>query len=116
MNTLRNSVQLIGRLGKDVELISLENGSKLAKFSLATSDYYKNNNGEKIEDTQWHNITIWGALAEQASNFLVKGNEVIVKGKLTYGSYKDKEGQNRYTTEIKVKEFFKITQKETVPF
>lgn len=116
MNTLRNSVQLIGRLGKDVELINLENGGKLAKFSLATSDYYKNNKGEKVEDTQWHNIVVWGSLAEQMSKFLTKGNEVLVKGKLTYGNYSDKEGNTRYTTDIVAKEFFKITKMETTPF
>ncbi len=115
MNTLKNSVQLIGRLGKDVELINLENGNKLAKFSLATSDYYKNTKGDKVEDTQWHNIIAWGTTAEYMSKILVKGNEVIIKGKLTYGKY-DKDGTTRYTTDIIAREFHKITRKEVVPF
>lgn len=114
MNTLRNSVQLIGNLGKDIDLKSLDNGSKLAKITIATNEYYKNNKGEKVQDTQWHNAVAWGNLAENMSKILDKGNEVAIKGKLTHRSYEDKEGTTRYFSEVLVTEFMKITKKVEV--
>jgi len=110
MNTLKNSVQLIGNLGKDVELKTFDNGSKLAKLNIATNEYYKNNKGEKVEETQWHNAVAWGNLAENMSKILDKGNEVAIKGKLTHRSYEDKEGITRYVSEILISEFLKITK------
>ena len=104
MNTLRNSVQLIGNLGKKPEIITLDSGKKLAKFSLATNETYKDAKGEKITKTAWHNLTAWGKTADIAEMFLDKGKEIAVKGKLTYNSYEDKEGTKRYTTEIVVSE------------
>lgn len=115
MNTLRNSVQLIGNLGKDVEIKSFENGKKLAKFSLATNEFYKNNKGEKVQETQWHNIVAWGKTAEFMEKSLSKGSEVAIKGKLTHRSYDDKDGGTRYISEIVAQEFMKITREE-VPF
>ena len=115
MNTLRNSVQLIGNLGKDIELKAFDNGSKLAKFSLATNEYYKNNKGEKVQETQWHNVVAWGKTAELMEKVLNKGSEVAIRGKLTHRSYDDKEGVTRYVSEIVAQEFVKIT-KEEVPF
>ncbi len=112
MNSLKNSVQLLGHIGKDLELINLEKGGKLAKFSLATTEYYKNSNGEKQENTQWHRIIAWGNLAEQMSKFLSKGNEVLIQGKISYGNYEDKDGVTRYTTDIIAREFIKITKEE----
>jgi len=100
MNTLRNKVQLIGNLGNDPEIITLESGKKLAKFSVATNESYKNNKGERITDTQWHNIVAWGKTAEIVENFVGKGKEVAIEGKLTTRSWEDKEGQKRYTTEV----------------
>jgi single-strand DNA-binding protein len=104
MNALKNKVQLIGNLGKDPEILTLENGSKLAKFSIATSDSYKNAQGEKVEDTQWHNIVAWGKTAEIVENYLNKGKQVAIEGKLTHRSYETKEGEKRYITEVRCNE------------
>ena len=100
MTTLRNTVQLIGNVGNAPEIVTLESGKKLAKFSLATNETYKNAKGEKITDTQWHNIVAWGKTAELVENYVPKGKEVGVEGKLTSRSYEDKEGVKRYVTEI----------------
>lgn len=97
---MRNSVQLIGRLGKDPEVKAFSKGKK-ASFSIATTDNYKNQKGEKIHDTQWHNIVIWGKLADVAEKYLKKGNEVVVEGKLVHRVY-EAEGEKRYVTEISV--------------
>ncbi|TXN37355.1 single-stranded DNA-binding protein [Flagellimonas hymeniacidonis] len=108
MNSLRNKVQLIGNLGNDPEMIILENGNKLAKFSIATNESYKNANGEKVTDTQWHNIVAWGKTAEIVENYLVKGKEVAIEGKLISRSYETKEGEKRYITEIKCNELLML--------
>ena len=100
MNTLRNSVQLIGNLGQKPEIITLESGKKLAKFSLATNESYKNAKGEKQTQTEWHNIIAWGKTADIVEMFLDKGKEIAIKGKLTYNNYEDKDGNKRYSTEI----------------
>jgi single-strand DNA-binding protein len=100
MKSLRNSVQLIGRLGKDPEVKNFEKNKK-ASFSIATTDSYKNQKGEKIEDTQWHNIVIWGKLAGVAEKYLKKGHEVAVEGKLVHRVY-ETNGEKRYITEINV--------------
>ena len=100
MNTLRNKVQLIGNLGNNPEIINLESGKKLVKFSLATNDSYRNNNGEKITDTQWHNIIAWNKTAEIIENYTSKGSEIAIEGKLTSRAYEDKEGNKRYVTEV----------------
>ena len=100
MNTLRNKVQLIGNLGNDPEVITLESGKKLAKFAIATNESYKNSNGEKITDTQWHNIVAWGKTADIIEKYVAKGKEVAIEGKLTSRSYETKEGEKRYITEI----------------
>jgi len=120
MNTLRNHVQLIGNVGKDVELKTVSNGNFVANFSLATNEYYKNNKGEKVKETQWHNIVIWGKQAELASKLLHKGTEVCLQGKLMHRSYEGQDGNTKYVSEIKVSEFMKLTKAETeaeaVPF
>jgi single-strand DNA-binding protein len=100
MSTLRNKVQLIGHVGNDPEIVNLESGKKLAKFAIATNESYKNNKGEKITDTQWHNIVAWGKTAELIENYVPKGKEVGIEGKLTSRSYEDKEGVKRYITEV----------------
>jgi single-strand DNA-binding protein len=118
MNNLKNSVQLIGNLGRDVELKEISNGSKVAKFTLATNDYYKNNKGEVIKETQWHTVVAWGKTAEQMAKILKKGSNVVVQGKLVHRTYEDKEGNVKYTSEVKVNEFINMTKQETeeVPF
>lgn len=108
MNSLKNKVQLIGHLGNDPEMVTMENGSKLAKFSLATNEIYKNAEGEKVTDTQWHNIVAWGKIAEIAENFLSKGKEVVIEGKLMSRSYETKEGEKRYITEVKCNELLML--------
>ncbi len=100
MNTLRNKVQLIGNLGKDPEIVNLESGKTLAKFSIATNESYKNSKGEKITDTQWHNIVAWGKTAQIVEKFVSKGKEVAIEGKLTTRSWEDKDGMKRYITEV----------------
>ena len=100
MNTLRNKVQLIGNLGNDPEIINLESGKTLAKFSIATNESYKNASGDKITDTQWHNVIAWGKTAQIIEKYITKGKEVAIEGKLTSRSYEDKEGNKRYITEV----------------
>ena len=111
MNNLRNRVQLIGRLGKDPEVKNLENGKMLAKLSVATTDSYKNQSGEKVSDTQWHNLVAWGKTAEIAEKYLKKGSEIAVEGKLTYKNYEDKSGTKKYYTEIVISEFVMLKSK-----
>lgn len=108
MNALKNKVQLIGNLGQDPEIVTLESGSKLAKFTIATNDHYKNANGEKVEDTQWHNIVAWGKTAEIVESYLTKGKQVAVEGKLIHRTYETKEGEKRYFTEIKCNELLML--------
>lgn len=108
MNALRNKVQLIGNLGQDPEVMNLDGGSKLAKFSIATNETYKNSKGEKITETQWHNIVVWGKLADVVEKFLSKGSEVAVEGKLIHRSYETKEGEKKYVSEIKCTELLML--------
>ncbi|MBT8319208.1 MAG: single-stranded DNA-binding protein [Gramella sp.] len=100
MSTLRNTVQLIGHVGNEPEIVNLESGKKLAKFSVATNESYKNAKGEKITDTQWHNIIAWGKTAELVENYVPKGKEIGIEGKLTSRSYEDKDGVKKYITEV----------------
>lgn len=100
MSTLRNKVQLIGNLGNNPEIITLESGKKLAKMSIATNESYKNAQGEKVTDTQWHNVVAWNKTADIIENYLQKGSEVAIEGKLTNRSYEDKDGVKKYITEV----------------
>jgi single-strand DNA-binding protein len=100
MNALRNKVQLIGRLGQDPEIINFADGNKMAKFSLATDDSYKDKDGNKVERAYWHNIVVKGGLVKVVENYVNKGKEIAVEGKLTNRSYEDKEGNKRYITEV----------------
>lgn len=102
--SLRNKVTLIGFTGKEVEIISFDNGNVKAVVSLATSDHYTNARGEKVEETQWHNLVAFGKTAEIFQKYVPKGKEIAVEGKLTYRSYDDKDGVKRYITEIRVDE------------
>lgn len=111
MNTLRNKVQLIGNLGNDPEIINLESGKTLAKFSIATNESYKNAKGEKITDTQWHNVVAWGKTAEIIEKYVTKGKEVAIEGKLTSRSYETKEGEKRYITEVVCNELLMLGNK-----
>ncbi len=114
MNQLKNRVQLIGHLGKDPEVRHL--GDKtVAQFSLATSERYKNAQGEKVTDTQWHQVVCWSKLAQIAEEYLQKGQQVAVEGKLTYRTYEDKQGVKRYVTEVVASDILMLDKKEPVP-
>ncbi|WP_068598497.1 single-stranded DNA-binding protein [Vaginella massiliensis] len=104
MQTLRNSVRLIGNVGNAPEVKVFENNKKLARFSIATNESYVNARGEKITNTQWHNLVVWDKLAEIVEKHLTKGKEVAVEGKLTYRDYEDAKGEKRNFTEIVVNE------------
>jgi single-strand DNA-binding protein len=104
MNALTNRVQLIGRLGNDPEVKTLENGRSLASFRIATNDFYYNDKKEKVEDTQWHQVVAWGKIAEIAGKYLKKGEEVALEGKLVHRSYENGKGEKRYVTEINMNE------------
>jgi single-strand DNA-binding protein len=112
MKDLRNRVQLIGNLGMDPEVKSFDRNRKLAKFSVATSQSYQNGKGEKVKDTQWHNIVAWGKLAETAEKYLKKGSEVALEGKIVYRSYESKEGQTKYMTEIVLNDFMMFSKRK----
>ncbi|MFV0249329.1 MAG: single-stranded DNA-binding protein [Tenacibaculum sp.] len=114
MNSLKNKVQLIGYLGNNPEITTFESGKKVAKFSLATNESYKNTLGQKVKDTQWHNIVVWNKTASFAEQFLQKGVELMVEGRLTYRSFEDKKGQKRYITEIICHELFMLRNKNQV--
>jgi single-strand DNA-binding protein len=112
MSSVCNNVQLIGNLGKDPEVKQFEGGKKLAKVSLATTEFYKNDKGEKVTDTQWHNLVAWGKTAEVMERFLKKGSEVAVLGKLVTRNYLDKEGNKRYVTEVQIGELHMLSAKQ----
>lgn len=108
MNALRNKVQLIGNLGMNPEVKILDGGKKLAKLTIATNETYKNAKGERVTETQWHNLTAWGKTAELVEKYLSKGSEVAVEGKLINRNYTDKEGVKRYSTEIQINEILML--------
>ncbi len=95
-----NKVMLIGNLGKDPEVRYTQSGTAVASFSLATSERFKNKNGEWEDKTEWHNVTLWGRLAEIAGEYLAKGKTVYIEGRLQTRKWQDKDGRDRYTTEI----------------
>jgi len=104
MNSIKNKVTLIGNLGNAPEIKSLENNKKLARVSIATNEIYKNQKGERVTDTTWHNVIMWSPLADIAEKLLKKGSEVAIEGKLINRSYTDKDGIKRYITEIQASE------------
>jgi single-strand DNA-binding protein len=112
MNNLRNNVRLIGNLGMNPDVKELKSGRKIAKFSVATNESYKDEEGNKVTETQWHNIVAWGKQAEIVSKYLQKGNEVAIDGKLSSRSYTDKEGVKRYVTEIVVNDLLMLGGKK----
>ena len=108
MYALKNKVQLIGNLGNAPEVRNTEAGKKLVRFSVATNEQYKNAKGERVTETQWHNLIAWGKVADIAEKFLVKGTEVAIEGKLINRNYMDKEGNKKYITEIQVTELLML--------
>ncbi|HOP12533.1 single-stranded DNA-binding protein [Lentimicrobium sp.] len=112
MNSLRNRVQLIGHLGADPEVKTFENNRKVARLSLATNDEYTDKEGQKVKQTQWHQLVVWGRLADTCEKYLVKGREVAIEGKLTYRTWNDKDGKSHNITEIMVNELLMMGGKE----
>ncbi len=102
MNAMKNRVQLIGHVGQDPEVKTFDGGKKVANITIATNDYYINDKGEKIENTEWHRVTAWGKTAEIIEKYVAKGKEIAIDGKLTHRSYDDKDGTKRYVTEVVV--------------
>jgi single-strand DNA-binding protein len=100
MNSLKNRVTLIGNLGQDPEIKTMETGKKVTHFTLATDDGYKNSDGQKISETTWHNIVAWNGLADIAGKYLKKGRQVAVEGRIVYRTYEDKKGVTKNITEI----------------
>lgn len=111
MNALRNKVQLIGRLGQDPKIITFDEGKSKVNFSVATNESYRDNEGDKVERTQWHEIVAWGPLSEIIAQYLKKGSEVAIEGRLHYRTYDDKEGNTRYVTEIVAKDLLMLDKK-----
>ncbi|MCM5528243.1 MAG: single-stranded DNA-binding protein [Chitinophagaceae bacterium] len=112
MNALKNKVQLIGHLGAAPDIREMDTGKKLAKMNIATNETYKNSQGEKVTETQWHQVIAWGKLAEIAEKLLDKGTEVAVEGKLQSRTYTDKEGVRRYVTEVCAQELLVLEGKK----
>ncbi|TYQ00157.1 single-strand binding protein [Tenacibaculum adriaticum] len=111
MSTLKNKVQLIGNVGQEPAITNLESGKKVARFSLATNENYKDSKGEKQVDTNWHTIVAWGKTAEIIEKYVIKGKEIAVEGKLTSRSYEDNEGVKRYVTEVVADEILLLGNK-----
>ena len=107
-----NKVTLIGRLGSDPEIRTLESGVAVGRFSVATSENYKDRAGEWQEQTEWHDVVVWRAAAERAQRVLAKGVMLYVEGKLTHRKWQDKDGNNRKTTEV-VANYFRVLQNPT---
>lgn len=107
-----NKVQLIGRLGKDPEIKHTNDNIPVAKFSLATTDTYKDKSGQKQESTEWHNIVCWRHQAEFAEKYLSKGKQIYIEGKIRTRSWDDKEGVKRYTTEINVENLIILEKRD----
>ena len=104
MYALKNKVQLIGNLGNAPEIKTLESGKKFARFTMATNEHYKNAKGEKVKETQWHNLIAWGKPAEIIEKYVGKGSEIAIEGKLTHRDYTDKGGVKKVFTEVQVSE------------
>lgn len=112
MNALRNKVQLIGNLGMNPEIKTLDSGKKLAKMSIATNESYTNAKGDLVKETQWHNLIAWGKTVDIIEKYLKKGSEVAIEGKLINRNYLDKDGLKRYITEIQINELLMLDKKE----
>ncbi len=112
MYALRNKVQLIGNLGADPEIKTLDGGKKMARFNMATNESYNNSKGEKVTETQWHQVVAWGKAAELTEKLLFKGSEVAIEGKLVNRVYNNKEGEKKYITEVQLNEMLLLGDKK----
>lgn len=112
MYALKNKVQLIGNLGADPEVKTFDGGRKMARFNMATNEAYRNAKGEKVTETQWHQVVAWGKVAELAEKYLFKGTEVAIEGKLVNRVYSTKEGEKKYITEVQLNEMLLLADKQ----
>ena len=110
MNTLRNTVSLIGNLGADPVITQFGNKNSVARFRIATNESYKDKKGDWVNNTTWHNVAAWGKSAELCEQLLKKGSEVVLEGKLVNDSYETKDGEKRYKTEISMREFMVLSR------
>lgn len=110
--TIRNQVQLIGNVGATPEIKQLSGNKSLAKFSIATNESYKDNTGNWIQKTDWHNVVAWGPVAGLVGKLLDKGKQVALQGKLSTRKWEDKQGNDRYITEIILSEFTLLSKKD----
>ena len=111
MSTLKNHVQLIGNVGQEPTITNLESGKKVARFSLATNEYYKDAKGEKQTETNWHTVVAWGKTAEIIENYVGKGKEIAITGKLRTRTYTTDDGNQRYVTEVEANEILLLRSK-----
>ncbi len=111
MSTLKNHVQLIGNIGQEPTITNLESGKKVARFSIATNEHYKNNKGEKVQSTDWHTVVAWGKTAGIIENYVGKGKEIAITGKLRTRTYTTDDGNQRYVTEVEAKEILLLGNK-----
>ncbi|MFN5252007.1 MAG: single-stranded DNA-binding protein [Bacteroidia bacterium] len=112
MKNLKNSVQIIGNVGGNPEVKQLDGGKMMARFSVATNESYRTAAGDVVKNTTWHNLVAWGSTAKYISEYLTKGKEVAVEGKLSNRSYEDKNGEKRFVTEIVVNEVLLLGRRE----
>lgn len=108
MGKLNNRALLTGNVGQDPEIINLDSGGKIAKFSLATNDVYTNSQGEKVTKTEWHNVIAWNKLAEIIENYVEKGSRLSIDGQIQYKNYENSEGKKVYYTEIQANEILML--------
>lgn len=113
MNNLRNSVRLVGFIGKDPEVKTFDNGKKKVRLIVATQESFRNAQGEKQTHTQWHNVVAWGRQANIAEQYLTKGKQIAVAGRLIYKNYEDSTGKRQYITEILMNELVMLSNKTT---
>jgi single-strand DNA-binding protein len=111
MSTLKNHVQLIGNVGQEPTITNLESGKKVARFSIATNENYKNDKGEKVQNTDWHTVVAWGKIAEIVEKYVGKGKEIGITGKLRTRTYTTDDGNQRYVTEVEAREILLIGSK-----
>ena len=97
---MRNKVQLIGHVGQEPEIKTFDGGKKIANLTIATNEVYYRENGDKVENTEWHKVTAWGKTADIIEKYVTKGKEIAIEGKLTHRSFDDKDGNKRYITEV----------------
>ncbi len=111
MSTIKNHVQLVGNVGQEPTITNLENGKKVARLSLATNENYKDTNGEKQTDTNWHTVVAWGKVAEIIEKYVTKGKEIGISGKLKTRTYETESGITRYVAEVEANEILLLGSK-----